>query len=133
MRPLSRTVCAALAGMTLAATSVAAQVSITISGTVQTEEGAPIPGATVLVLGLPFSAQSRVDGSYRLQLPATRITPGQALTLQARAINYKPRQATVTAEGAELTQDFVLPVNPLDLGEIVVTGAGTGVNVPAMG
>lgn len=116
----------ALAGIALAVVPAAAQQgTISVSGSVRTEEGTPIPGATVLVVGLPFAALSRVDGGYRLQIPATRVTPGQALTLQARAINYKPQRATLTADAAELTQDFVLPVNPLDLGEIVVTGAGT--------
>ena len=126
MKPLPRALLMALSAAMFAASPTAAQQAyLTVTGNVLTEDGGPIPGAVVLVVGLPFSTLSRNDGGYRLQIPATRITPGQALTLQARAINYKPQTATRTADAAELTQDFTLPVNPLNLGEIVITGAGT--------
>lgn len=126
MLPFRLRILSALAALALGTVPVGAQqVAVTISGTVRTEDDAGIPGAIVQVIGLPFSTVTRSDGRYALTIPATRITPGQTIRIQARAISYKPFVATLTLDQDALTQDFRLAANPLQLGEIVVTGAGT--------
>jgi TonB-linked SusC/RagA family outer membrane protein len=113
--------------------AAAQQVTITFSGHVETEDQNPIPGAVVQVVGLPFSTVVRTDGRYTLTIPAGRVTPGATVTLLARAITYKPMSAQVTVSSDSLSVDFRLPANPLQLGEIVVTGAGTSQAVEKLG
>ncbi len=118
----------------LAAAPVAAQqAAITITGHVETDDRAPISGAVVQVVGLPFSTISKGDGRYTLTIPATRVTPGSTISLMARAISYKPRTAQVVVDSDNLNADFALPPNPLQLGEIVVTGSGTESDVAKLG
>ncbi len=98
--------------------------AITISGQVLNEDGAPIPSAALVVQTLNVHAVSRVDGRYALTIPAGRLTTA-SVTLLARAINYKARTETVQLIGQDAyTVDFQLAPNPLQLGEIVVTGTG---------
>jgi TonB-linked SusC/RagA family outer membrane protein len=118
----------------LAAAPLAAQqATVTITGRVETDEKVPIPGAVVQVVGIPFSTITRGDGRYTLTIPATRLTPGSTINLTARAISYKPRTGALVVDGNQLGLDFTLPPNPLQLNEIVVTGAGTESEVAKLG
>jgi TonB-dependent SusC/RagA subfamily outer membrane receptor len=118
----------------LAAVPVAAQqATVTITGHVETDDKAPIAGAVIQVVGLPFGAVSRGDGRYTLTIPAVRLTPGGTINVLARAISYKPHTAQVVVSADNLTQDFSLAPNPLQLGEIVVTGLGTESDVAKLG
>jgi len=104
----------------------------TISGTVSREDGNPIPGATIAIPALNTGTTSRADGRYSLTIPANRVQ-GQMVTLSVRAIGFKPEMRDITlAEGGH-TEDFSLATNPLQLGEIVVTGAGTETSVEKLG
>jgi len=121
-------------GLLLAAGPLAAQqATVTITGHVETDDNAPIGGAVIQVVGLPFGAVSRGDGRYTLTIPAVRLTPGGTINLLARAISYKPHTAQVVVSADNLTQDFSLAPNPLQLGEIVVTGLGTESDVAKLG
>jgi hypothetical protein len=55
------------------------------------------------------------------------------VTVAARAVGFKPSIARVLLTAGTLTQDFKLAENPLQLGEIVVTGAGTVSEVEKLG
>ena len=124
----------ALAVLALAtAPAEAQQVNLTITGSVRSEDDAEIQGAVIQVIGLPFATVSRGGGRYTLTIPANRITPGQTVRLQARAINYKPLAVSLTLDQDALSQDFRLAPNPLQLGEIVITGAGTESDVAKLG
>jgi TonB-linked SusC/RagA family outer membrane protein len=97
----------------------------TISGRVTAEGGAPVVGASVYLEGLQIGAQTTDDGRYNILVPAARAT-GQSATLSARSIGYRPVSQTITlTNGATITRDFTMAANPLRLGEVVVTGAGT--------
>jgi len=116
------TVTAALLGV---ASVAAAQGGTTISGRVTSDAGAPLPGANVYLVGLNIGTQTNDAGRYTFIVPAARAT-GQTATLTARVIGYTARTVSVTlTPGGTITQNFALPVNPLRLGEVVVTGAGT--------
>ena len=109
-----------------------AQSPVTITGHVTAEHGATLGSVTVSLAELGLGAVTRDDGSYSLRVPAARIA-GQTVTLSARRVGYKPKTARITLSGGDLVQDFDLEANPLQLGEIVITGAGTSTEVEKLG
>ena len=100
-----------------------AQEGATISGRVTKEGGSPVEFASVFLEGMGIGGQTRTDGTYSLVVPAARAN-GASARLSVRALGLRSGSATVTLRGA-VVQNFKLDVNPLRLGEIVVTGAGT--------
>jgi TonB-linked SusC/RagA family outer membrane protein len=113
------------ASLALVSAQARAQQSTTISGTVTGENAAPVSGASVFLEGMGLGTQTDPDGRYTFTVPAARAT-GQQATLTARRIGLKPESRQVTLRpGATLTENFTLAANPLQLGEVVVTGAGT--------
>ena len=108
-----------------------AQARVAIEGRVTSLAGAPIAGASVTVEGTAIRTSTRTDGSYRIEIPPSQPTATRA-TLTARAIGYKPAGVTVALD-ADARQDFHLEVNPLRLGEIVVTGSGTSTTTEKLG
>ncbi len=128
VRSVIAVVCALIA---LPAYAVA-QDAVTITGRVTSAEGgAPLGTASVTVEGLGSVTLTRDDGRYSLVVPAARAH-GQQATITARLIGYKAKVATITLAG-NVTQDFALDVNPLRLGEIIVTGAGTTSSIEKLG
>ena len=115
----------ALAAVAALPATVRAQQAATISGRVTSEAGTPLVGASVFLEGMQIGSQTNEAGRYSITVPGARAT-GQQATLTARLIGYRASNFAVTlASGATITHDFTLPVNPLRLGEVVVTGAGT--------
>ncbi len=123
---------AVLALAAVPAATLRAQVPGALIGRVTNEDGNPLAGASVAIPSLGVGGVTRTDGSYTVALPAGRIT-GQPVTVTARAIGYKPESVELTLIAAEQTHDFVLASNPLQLGELVVTGAGTSSEVEKIG
>ncbi|MGH7517422.1 MAG: SusC/RagA family TonB-linked outer membrane protein [Gemmatimonadales bacterium] len=132
MVPALRRFFATAAAMTLVPAWVAAQQPAVISGQVNGDNGRPLAGATVGIAQLGLGATTRDDGRYTILVPANRVS-GQQVQLTARAINYKPAVVSVTLSEGQTTQDFSLVANPLQLGEVVVTGAGTESSVEKLG
>jgi TonB-linked SusC/RagA family outer membrane protein len=109
----------------LVASVASAQGGTTISGTVTNEAGAPLPGATVFIPSLNVGTQTNDRGQYTFVVPGSRAA-GQTIQLTARVIGYSARSLPVTlTPGQSLSESFVLASNPLRLGDVVVTGAGT--------
>jgi TonB-linked SusC/RagA family outer membrane protein len=113
-----------LAALLAAPALLAAQQPAVISGAVIREDGEPLPGATVAIPSIGFGTTTRADGRYVLTVPGNRVQ-GQQVELSVRAIGYKPVTRDITLAEGESAQDFSLESNPLQLGELVVTGAGT--------
>jgi TonB-linked SusC/RagA family outer membrane protein len=109
-----------------------AQQPAAISGQVSREDGEPLPGATVSIPSIGFGTTTRADGRYVLTVPGNRVQ-GQQVTLSVRAIGYKPETREITLTEGEAAQNFTLVPNPLQLGEVVVTGAGTSLEVEKLG
>ncbi len=122
MKGLRKFVLLALA-LAIAPAMAAAQ-GANISGRVTTETGDPLPGASVFLEGLNVGSTTDDNGRYSFSVPEGRIR-GQTVTLTARRIGYSVRTAQVTLAAGSITQNFVLSANPLRLGEVIVTGAGT--------
>jgi TonB-linked SusC/RagA family outer membrane protein len=112
--------------------SAAAQQPTVLTGHVNRDDGTPIGGATVSIHSLGAGTTARPDGSYGLLIPSERAK-GQVVAVTARAIGYKPQTVQVTLSEGSIEQNFSLVVNPLQLGEIVVTGAGTVSEVEKLG
>jgi len=112
--------------------SLAAQQPAVITGHVTNASGAPLSGAQVTLPSLGLGATSRPDGSYTILIPAARIPTGP-VTVSARLIGYKLASTEVSPTGGSATADFALADNPLQLGEVVVTGAGTEATTDALG
>ena len=114
----------AITAVALLPAAVWAQEPSTIRGRVTDQTGAPIAAATVSIPDLGVGATSGQNGEYTILLPGARVM-GQSVSLTARAIGYKPQTVLVTLREGAVAQNFNLPSNPLQLGELVVTGAGT--------
>ena len=121
-----------LLALVLAPALAGAQQGTTISGRVTVEGGAPLPAASVFVDGLGIGATTNETGNYSFTIPGARVQ-GQSVRLTARRVGYTVRSTTITLTPGEITQDFTLGLNPLRLGEVVVTGAGTSTEVQKLG
>ncbi|TLY55810.1 MAG: hypothetical protein E6K55_02425, partial [Gemmatimonadetes bacterium] len=103
---------------------LAAQAPVTITGKVTSDAGQPLGQVEVAIATMGLGGLTRDDGSYSIVVPGARVS-GQTVTLAARRLGYKSQTAQVTLTPGGVTHDFVLAANPLQLGEVVVTGAGT--------
>jgi TonB-linked SusC/RagA family outer membrane protein len=125
IRKLAGTIIGAVAVLVCAAATASAQAGTTISGTVTTDAGVPLPGATVLIQGTTTGAHTDDAGRYVIVVPADRAN-GQSGVLVARVIGYSARTVPIVlTAGSTINQNFSLIVNPLNLDAVLVTGAGT--------
>ena len=101
----------ALAGPALA------QTTSTLTGTVTTTDGQPVPFATVAVLNSTLGATADQGGSFSLaNVPAGRQT------LAVSSVGYATRTQTVTVgTGSAAPLAFQLPASTAGLGEVVVS------------
>jgi TonB-linked SusC/RagA family outer membrane protein len=132
MRGRFRLTLAVAAGALWLPSVVSAQDGATITGRVTSEAGTPLASASVFIDGLNIGALTREDGVYSFVVPAGRVQ-NQAATLTARLLGYKATTVAITISAGTITQDFRLAPNPLRLGEVVVTGAGTVTQAEKLG
>jgi hypothetical protein len=85
---------------------------------VEGQQGSPVAGATVEVVGSDRSTVTAVDGRYLLE----RV-PAGPVSLRARMIGYGPKVVTdvVVPEGGSVAQDIALSTEVVQLEEIAVT------------
>ncbi|MFC3196254.1 TonB-dependent receptor domain-containing protein [Parapedobacter deserti] len=90
-----------------------------ISGTIIDDRGETLAGASIRVVGSGNAAQSGVDGSYQLPLPAGTYT------LEVSYLGYQTKRITeVVVRPGELTRLSVeLAAATSELGQVVVTGS----------
>jgi TonB-dependent starch-binding outer membrane protein SusC len=119
-----RWLCTRVAPLAFLPTMVLAQEPAIISGRVTDETATPIASATVAIPSMGLGATTRANGEYTIIVPGARVQ-NQPVALNVRVIGYKPQTVQVTLREGPLSQDFRLADNPLQLGEIVVTGEGT--------
>src|SRR3954468_24140601 len=132
LRGRLRLACLTLAGLGLLPCSLLAQQPVTLTGKVTSEAGEPLSSAGVTIDQLGAGAATRPDGSYTILIPGARV-PTAPVTVTVRLVGYKPRSAQVDLTRGSAVQDFSLANNPLQLGELVVTGAGTVSEVEKLG
>src|SRR5262249_50261497 len=83
----------------------------------QAGTNAPLPDATVGVLGSPMGVRTNDRGEFRIRVPETDVT------LIVRAIGYKRSQRALAA--GQATADFSLEKDVLQLEGVTVTGSAT--------
>ena len=111
----------------------AAAQGVVVTGQVTAQGGIPLPGASVHIESLALGAVTREDGRYRFEVPVGRI-PSQPVRITARLLGYRPSSVEINlAASSTIARDFALEANPLRLGEIVVTGAGTSTTAEKLG
>ncbi|MEP6618471.1 MAG: SusC/RagA family TonB-linked outer membrane protein [bacterium] len=125
-------ICAVCAPALTPAVITAQQQGTTISGHVRGAGGNALAGASVGIAELGAGTVVRESGDYSFTIPATRVQ-GQSVTISAKLIGYRLATATVVLRAGPITQDFTLVANPLQLGEVVITGAGTATTREKLG
>jgi TonB-linked SusC/RagA family outer membrane protein len=121
----------ATAGALLAPWSAGAQQPATVTGRV-ISEGAAVPSVTISIPELGLGTLTNEAGRYTITVPGARVQ-GQSVAITARRVGYRPQTVRVTITTGAVTQDFDLATNPLQLGEVVITGAGTATEVEKLG
>src|SRR5216683_2755574 len=111
---------------------LAAQEPVTITGKVTSDAGQPLGQVEVAIPAMGLGSLSKDDGRYTIVVPGARVL-GQTVTIVSRRLGYKSQSAQVTLSAGGVTHDFVLAANPLQLGEVVVTGAGTSTSTEKLG
>jgi TonB-linked SusC/RagA family outer membrane protein len=118
-RLVAHAVCASLKALLIGAVILLMAPSVyaqhTVSGTVMSDEGFPLPGVNVLVVGTTIGAATNVDGEYEVRAPS-----GTA-TLQFSYIGYVTQQIPI--EGRSVI-DVTLEFDAIMGDELVVVGYG---------
>jgi TonB-dependent SusC/RagA subfamily outer membrane receptor len=96
----------------------------TIKGQIlEKNTGRPLPGTNTFLLDTRFGAAADRDGNYEIG----NVPPG-TYKIEATFIGYKSETKEVTVmANAEVTVNFELEVDVLELSEIVVTGTGASI------
>jgi len=114
----------AISGLAVLPGRATGQQPVTVTGRVMSAAGIPLVFVDVRIPELALGALTRDNGVYTIVVPGARVS-NQQVTVVARVLGYKSQSLKVTLSSGTVTQDFTLAPNPLQLGEVVVTGAGT--------
>ncbi len=98
-----------------------AQQGTVITGTVSDEQGDPLPGAKVFIELTNLGAAADANGKYGFTVPA-KVVRGQEVKLTARFIGYRSRTEKIILQPGDLTRNFALSEDVLDLDAIITTG-----------
>ncbi len=96
----------------------------TITGRVVDEATlGPLPGANVMLEDTRLGASADVDGYFRIPVPAAFVL-GQEVNLKASFIGYVSQTQVIVLTAGEITQNFMLAIDVLELESVIVTGMG---------
>lgn len=87
----------------------------TITGTINDENGSPLPGASIIVKGTTNGTQTDFDGNYTIDAPSDG-------TLIISYIGYQTQEVAINGQSRV---DLNLAVDASQLDEVVVVGYGT--------
>lgn len=87
----------------------------TITGTINDENGSPLPGASVVVKGTTNGTQTDFDGNFTLEAPSDG-------TLIISYIGYQTREVAINSQSS-INVGLIVDASQLD--EVVVVGYGT--------
>ncbi len=101
----------------LLSTGLASAQSV-VSGRVLNEQGEALSGATILIESLAIGTSTDFEGNYSLRIPSGQL--GQTLILTARFIAYLYQAHEIVVREEEMTENFVLKTDLLQLDDLVV-------------
>ena len=107
-------------GVGLTAVTASAQDRQLTGRVVDADGNAPVPGATVTVIGTTLGTTTNDSGQFHLRVPSA------AVTINARRIGFTPRSVPVAADQADVTIGLIKDV--LELEATVVTGTATTIS-----
>ncbi len=118
-----------------ASVAAQAQTPVTLSGRVISDAGQPVSDVSIELRALSLGTITNAEGRYSLTIPAARNVAGTSVAVTARRLGFRleTRQVALPSGGGPVTVDFTLITNPLQLGEIVTTGAGTASTIERLG
>ena len=117
---------AMLVAVALAPATLWAQEPAVVTGRVTNAAGAPENAVLVRIDALNVGTTTSADGTYRLVVPASRVRAGQQVTITASRVGLASQSRALTLNpGAQLTQNFTLGADVLQLEALVATGQGT--------
>ncbi|CCH51491.1 TonB-dependent receptor [Fibrisoma limi BUZ 3] len=90
----------------------------TVSGTIRSENGTPIPGANIVVKGTSTGTTSTADGTYTLNVSQRNAT------LVFSSIGFQSKEVAI---GSGNTLNVTLTEDVANLEEVVVTGLATSI------
>lgn len=96
-------------------TSMAYAQTRQVAGKVTTEDGSPVAGATIQVVGTNQLAQTDQSGNFKINV-------GPGATLNVSALGYTSQRVSI---GNSSVVSIVLEASETDLDEVVVVGYGT--------
>ncbi|MGH7572980.1 MAG: TonB-dependent receptor domain-containing protein, partial [Gemmatimonadota bacterium] len=100
----------------------------TIQGTVTDQDGQPLVGAQVQIVGTDQGAVTDVQGRYQV----TGVLPGP-IQIQAIYLGYRTENRAAQVAAGANTVDFALASSPIELDAIVVTGTAGETRKRAIG
>ena len=110
----------------LAATAGAASAqNAVIRGTVRSDFGELVEGASVVIPELALQTATRANGQFLISIAAARVRD-QAATLVIRMIGFRPNRLAVVIRASEQVFDVALQTDVNRLEDIVVTGVMEG-------
>jgi outer membrane cobalamin receptor len=108
-----------LLGIFCVPASAWAQDTGTITGTVVDQNGEPLPGAQIVVVGTMKGSTTDAGGQYTIQ-----NAPAGQIDVRAKFVGYKPQTQSIDlGAGETATIDFTLATDQLGMEEVVVTGS----------
>jgi len=106
-----------------------AAAQLTVEGVVTDEQGAPLPGANVVVRGTNYGTATDTQGAFSLVVSQ----PPAEIQLDASFIGYKTMSKTISATAGIVEVNFQLSVDVLRFDEIVVTGSAAAISKRQLG
>ena len=126
MRPVLRVAAANVGDVTTMTAS--AQLSplrvadpATISGTVTSEGGAPVPGATIVLRSVALATTSNDAGAFQLVVPTERVT-ARTDTLVVTRLGYRQSRVAFALREGRITVNVVMTTQAVALDQVLVTG-----------
>lgn len=110
--------CALLAAILFSPSYASAQNS-TLQGSVKTEKGEPVPGATIILSGTQQGVTTDAQGNFLLRLAKK---PAADASLLVSYLGYKSQTLPI---GSRTSFDIVLQEESTSMDEVVVVGYGT--------
>lgn len=110
--------CALLAAILFSPSYASAQ-NFTIQGSVKTEKGEPVPGATIILSGTQQGVTTDAQGNFSLRLAKK---PAADASLLVSYLGYKSQTLPI---GSRTSFDIVLQEESTSMDEVVVVGYGT--------